>query len=307
MDSMPMRAYVLLVLAALLVWASPPARADTQACTVLDTLPATITVPGRYCLEQNFVQAFEFGDAITINADDVVLDCNDHQIRATSSASNATGISTSNARRNVEVRNCQLDNFYVGMVFTGGVAEPGAVGNRIIGNTILRTRQVAMYVIGSANLVEGNRIALSSGNVNGVVYGIYMYSPAAQGVGNVIRGNHISDIKPTPPGDGNTVEAITFFNVRNTEVSGNVISGMYANTNWGTYGIKGSQTSHNTITGNVVLSPPPLAAPLDGGFYVGILMSGTAEEQATNVCTDNVVGHFNTNVNCGTEVGNTEF
>ena len=298
-------AALFLVLLALAAWPRA-ARADTQMCTVIDTLPATLAVPGHYCLDQDFAQSFSSAAAIEISADDVVLDCNDHVIRATNNANTVTGIYGTSQRSNVEVRNCTLDNAYVGIFFTGS-SEPGAVGNRIVGNAVLRARTVGIYVIGSNNLVEGNRVAQLSANVNGVGYGIFLYSPLAQGVGNVIRGNHIGDVRPTPPGDGNPIYGIKFFNVRSTEVSGNTVAGVYATTNWGAWGIHASQTSHNMIVGNTVLSPPPAAAPYDGSQYGGIRVDGTVEEQATTVCRDNVVGHFNAGIAGCVQFDNTEF
>lgn len=305
MDFKPLRAYVLLVLAVLVAWAAP-ARADTQGCTVLNVLPTTIAAAGTYCLDQDHAQAFAGAAVIQVNVDDVVLDCNGHAVRNTNNANTVTGVYGNSQRTNVEVRNCTLDNFYVGIFFTAS-SEPGAVGNRIVGNSVLRARSVGIYVIGSANRIEGNRVAQSSGNYNGVAYGIYLYSPSAQGVGNAIRDNMIQDWRPTPPAEGNSTQGITFFNVRDTEVTGNTITGLHANTNSGVWGIYASQTSNNLIAGNTILSPPPAAAPLDGGQYGGIRVIGTAEEQATTVCRDNVVGHFNTNILGCVEFDNTGF
>ena len=44
------------------------------ACTVIATLPYTITAQGRYCLSTNLSTAITSGAAITINSDFVVLD-----------------------------------------------------------------------------------------------------------------------------------------------------------------------------------------------------------------------------------------
>jgi parallel beta-helix repeat protein len=295
----------LVLLPAMAAWPRP-AHADTQACTVIDTLPTTITESGHYCLEQDFAVDYAGASIIQINVDDVVLDCNDHVIRATNNANTLTAIYGNTQRRNVEVRNCIVDNFYVGIFFTAST-EPGAVGNRVLGNTVRRTSVTSIYVIGSNNLIEGNRIVQTTASYSGGAKGIFLYSPGAQGVGNVIRDNVIQDWRPTPPADGNSIEGITFFNVRDTEVTGNTISGLHANTGWGVWGIYASQTSNNLIAGNTILSPPPAAAPLDGGQYGGIRVFGTVEEQATTVCRDNVVGHFNTDILGCVMDGNTEF
>jgi hypothetical protein len=86
-----------------------------------------------------------------------------------------------------------------------------------------------------------------------------------------------------------------------------VISGLYANTNWYVSAIAGSDVTGTLVARNTILSPPPLPAPLDGSQSGGIVLSGTLEQQATNVCRDNVVGHFGSNVVGCVKDGNTEF
>jgi parallel beta-helix repeat protein len=296
---------ILLLCLVLLALAAPSARADTTACIGLPTLPTTISAAGRYCLHKDFSQDFTFS-AIIISVDDVVLDCNGHTVTNTLATNSASGVDAGNGRRNVTVRNCILDGFQVGVTLTGST-DPGATGNRIEDNTIRGSRQMGMYVIGSNNRVERNRIVGLRGDVNGVGYGIFMYSPVSYGVGNSIRDNVFADWKPAPPGAGNVINAIYFFRVQETEITGNVISGLYANTNWYVSAIAGSDVTGTLVARNTILSPPPLPAPLDGSQSGGIVLSGTLEQQATNVCRDNVVGHFGSNVVGCVKDGNTEF
>jgi parallel beta-helix repeat protein len=287
---------------------SPAARADVQECSVVTALPVTIGAPGTYCLRQDFAQFTNTSTMIQINVDNVVLDCQGRTIRTTNDANTGTGIYAPGGRSNVTVRNCVVENFDVGIFLTGS-SEPGAFGNKIQDNTLLRTRTTAIYVIGSANRIERNKILQSTGNHNGVVKGIFLYSPNNEGVGNVIRDNVLSDWQPAPPvGQSSAVEGITFFNVTATEVTGNTISGLYANTGQYVTPIRASQTSNATIAGNTVLSPPPLPAPLDGGFNTGIYFSLLSpEQQATVICRDNTVGHFGTDISGCTKSDNTEF
>jgi hypothetical protein len=86
-----------------------------------------------------------------------------------------------------------------------------------------------------------------------------------------------------------------------------VISGIYANTNWYVAAITGSESTGILIAGNTILSPPPLPAPLDGSQSSGIILGGTVETQATNVCRDNVVGHFSADILGCVKDGNSEF
>lgn len=286
----------LLMALGVLAW-STPTRAETSVCTEITSLPATINSAGHYCLQKNFAQSFSGSDVLRINADDVLLDCNDHLILNTNASNTADAIYGPGERKHVTIRNCTIDGFYVG-IFLQASSDPGADGNRIQGNAVLHSRSVGIYIIGSNNLVEGNRVSQSTGNYNGVTYGIFMYSSGTLGVGNVIRDNVVSDFKPTPPvGAGSSTEGISFSNLRNTLVTGNVVSGLYATTSQGVFALVGYDASGTTVSDNVIVTPPaPAAAPLDGGHYYGIYMPGTAEEMASNVCRDNVVGHYNGNV-----------
>lgn len=293
----PLPATFALALAVLLPAAAPaPARAEATACQVLDTLPVAISEPGRYCLASDFVQDFGYEAPIRILADDVVLDCNGHRLKHSSAANTVTGIEAPNEREHVTVRDCVLDGWYVG-IFLSASTDPGANGNRIEGNTVLRSRVAGIYAIGSNNLIERNRIAQNTADYGGVAYGIYVYSMGYDGVGNTIRDNIVSDFKPDPPGDQLTITAIGVSNLRNTEVSGNIISGLYSIGPDGVFGIVGYNANGTSVSDNIILTPPvPGPAPYDGGHWYGIYLPGTAEEMASNVCRGNVVGHFNGNI-----------
>ena len=49
-----------------------PAGAETTICTVISSLPYTISAQGSYCLDRNLSTAMTTGAAITINIDFVV-------------------------------------------------------------------------------------------------------------------------------------------------------------------------------------------------------------------------------------------
>jgi hypothetical protein len=291
----------LLLLAPLILLPAPPARA---ACLGVPTLPTDITAPGHYCLNKDFAQDFPYASALDIEVDDVVLDCQGHVIAATNATNTAAAIYAPGGRRNVTIRNCVVDGFYVGIFLSSGGA-PGATANRIEDNEVRRARQVGIYVIGSHNRVERNRVVGHTANYNGVAYGVFMYSSGGLGVGNAIRDNVFADWKPDPPGSPNEVIAIYGSQLQNTEITGNVISGIYGSTGLGTYGIRLNESSGTVVARNTILTPPPLPAPLDGPHF-GIYLPGTAEAQATNACRDNIVGTTTAITGC-VESGNTEF
>jgi hypothetical protein len=287
-----------LALAALL--AAPAARAETLGCVVIPALPNALVSSTHYCLDQDYEQAFT-QTAIQVNADGIVLDCNGHTIRNTNQANSPAGISAY-ARKNVVIRNCVLDGFQIG-IYVGSSADLDSTGNLIEGNTILAARQVGLYAIGSHNRVERNRITNVTGDYNGVLYGIYSYSPETLGTSVTIKDNVVSDFRSTYPITNQTPTAIFIGNLRNVEITGNTITGLYASTGNRVHGIE-AYVEQSVVRDNVVVAPPPHAAPLDGQQEWAIgLFDGTAG----SVCRDNVVGGFTSGVFGCTKSVNTEF
>jgi hypothetical protein len=70
----------LLVLSISTLVTSQVVHAETVMCLPITTLPVTITVPGSYCLTGNLETAITTGNAITIAADNVVLDFNGFEL-----------------------------------------------------------------------------------------------------------------------------------------------------------------------------------------------------------------------------------
>ena len=106
--------------ACLLLLGLQPARAEVQDCTNITAIPATISTQGVYCLKQHESAALASGAAITINVNNVTLDCNEFKIGnlAAGSGTNATGVQAS-GRINVTVRNCGIRGFRTGVRLRG--------------------------------------------------------------------------------------------------------------------------------------------------------------------------------------------
>ena len=292
---------------ALLALLPRPARAEIGACTVIDTMPYSIFTPGRYCLDHDIIGTSVESFRLRIYADHVIFDCADLRIVDSNDANTNAAILVTGDHKNVTIRNCVIDNFQTGILVQES-ADNGSSGHVIENNTILRSRQVGISVSGSNMRIEGNRVLGNTGNLNGIAYGIRVYSSYANGVGNTIRDNVVADFKPTPPpGTGTQVIGISFFYVHDTEVTGNVVSGLYSTTNQYTYAIDSSGATGSVLTDNRVLAPPAVPAPLDGNAFYGIHLAGTVEEQATNLCRGNTVGHWATDIVGCTQMDNTTF
>jgi parallel beta-helix repeat protein len=294
----------LALLAGCAMLASPTARAETTACTVIASLPAMLDAPGHYCLEADFSQDI-VDAAIWILADNVVLDCNGHRIRNTYALNPAIGVTTGSNQ--VVIRNCVLDGFRTGInAYTDSVGRGD--DNSIVGNHVLNSRQLGILLSGSRNVVAENRITRVSGNYGGPVYGILLDNYGNGAIGNVLRNNVIADFKPSPQaGQGGVTYAISIYGARNTVIEDNTISGLYASSDGWVWAIQ-ANNSQQIVTGNTVLAPAPLPAPLDGAQAAGIYLSGLRpEDDLGSACTDNVVGGFVTSISGCVVSGNTGF
>jgi hypothetical protein len=150
--------------AALLVMAVLPARAaeSYDSCKgFIDTLPATITTQGVWCLRKDLSTAMTSGAAITINTNNVTIDCNDFKLGGLAAGPGTTthGIHAV-SRLNITVRNCAVRGFLngVALVFGGG-------GHRVVDSRFELNRFRGIWLEGSSNQVLRN-LVLDTGGVD---------------------------------------------------------------------------------------------------------------------------------------------
>jgi parallel beta-helix repeat protein len=299
----------LLAVLAVLACPAPATRAaaagqadHTSVCIAIATLPTTISVPGHYCLDKDFRQYFA-RNAVEVLVDDVLIDCNGHAIGPVDNSAYypATGIVSYNHAR-VTVRNCTLENFHVGIAFHE--TEYGkSLGNRATGNLVRRSRLAGILVSGSGNVVDGNRITENLGNLNSagpVTYGIWLMGGSGyRATGNVVRGNHVAGIVPFAYVD---VVGIQLSDVTGTALSGNHVAALFpprGHTASGIVadaGVRGTSASGNTVLAATSTTPPPAPLPYDGTSPYGIRFLAFPTQDAHNVCHDNIVGHFASNI-----------
>lgn len=305
-----------LVAPALLAFAAlapAPAAAETLTCTNITSLPTTISVPGHYCLNQNFSAAYA-SPAIVVSANNVVLDCNDHYINNTSGS--VTGVHATN-RSQVTVRNCVIINFGRGIAFFETIAN-NSKNNLVTGNRVLRSRLTGIQMAGSANVVEFNRVSDNFGGSALATYGILVSAEtSAPGVANVVRNNTITAFAPSRYVDE---VGIYLIDVDNTAVLNNTISGLFPPLDKTAQGIVAAPgVLNNAAVGNTVLAitgnPPGGGGGITygGGSTNGISFEADPDTQNRNACRFNVVGHWQVNVVAETTLvgcvkdGNTEF
>jgi hypothetical protein len=292
-----------------------PARADTEACTPF--FAGTIDSPGHYCLREDHLYDGSAASPYTIVSDDVVFDCNRHVLRKQPGMLPTTAVLVKGGRQNVTVRNCVIDGYATGIELIASTA-PGARANVIADNEIINGTSVGIAVTGSNNRIERNRIAHLRPSVVG--YGISLISTNATDVGNIIRDNQVIDLRTASNGGGyiagKPYPAGINFRTRGTEVTGNLVVGVYSATGYPNAGISGrigggganpTNIAGSLVADNQVLAGPALGAPFDGPHLYGIVLDNATSPATDLVCRDNIVGSFATEISGCVQDGNTIF
>lgn len=129
-----------------LAFVPTPARAaqSYDNCTgFVDSVPATISTQGTWCLRKDLSTGLTSGNAITISANNVTLDCNDFKLGglAAGTASLAFGVSSpvdqagqAIEKFNATVRRCNIRGFLAGvrLVGHGHVVEDNRLDNNLL-------------------------------------------------------------------------------------------------------------------------------------------------------------------------------
>jgi hypothetical protein len=162
-------AVVLLLAAAV---APTPGHAETSVCTVIPSLPFTITTPGTYCMNRSMGAHLTGApyDAIRIQeTHDVVLDCNGHpligsQVAATENWEtywDYVGIHVGSSAR-VTIRNCFIIGFYRAIaVERGGDGLPRSVDVTVEDNRIKWSNLGLLFISEGEGVVRRNHILQS--------------------------------------------------------------------------------------------------------------------------------------------------
>ncbi len=195
------------VLAALLLAAvaTPPARAQeigngspsssssgtVQDCTEIVSVPVTITVPGHYCLKRDLGTGMSSGQAIRIEANYVTIDLNGFKLGglAAGPSTQATGI-YAYGYGNITIRNGTVRGFRtnIAIVSTGdGSSTTGHIVENIRSEN---ARSVGMDVGGWRVLVRDNFIVNTLNPAENTVIGLRI----ADSRGSVVSGNVVTGV-----------------------------------------------------------------------------------------------------------------
>jgi len=262
--------------AASLLVAAAPIYAETVNCTAITAVPYTITTPGVYCVTQKITSNLASGAAITINANNVVLDLNGFAIGniAAGPATGAAGIYAVD-RQNIRLRNGIVRGFNFGVALLDGTSvgltTANSSGHIVEGITADHCYAVGIAVQGPYSTVKFSSVYATTGSANSSTAG-----GAASGIsvdnapGGIVRNNQVFD---TDCSNGCTVgtgiaAGIEIGSSPSSQVSGNTVTNSTLPTVANSVAIAVDMTTTNIfVQGNVL-------ANWNTGITFGSLSSG---------------------------------
>ena len=185
------------------------AAGSFDTCTgFIAAVPVVISTQGTWCFRKDLATGIGTGAAITIEANNITIDCNGFKLGGLAAGPNsiATGI-RSDDRLNATVRGCGIRGFATGIHLAGG-------GGHLIEDNRLDNNLIqGIFVSGDGNLVQRNRVFDTGGqptsqtgtginaradlidNVVDVAFGVgtdpYAFGIFAQAPGTEVRGNRV--------------------------------------------------------------------------------------------------------------------
>jgi len=284
------------------------ARSETINCTAITNalVPYTITAPGVYCVTEKISTNLASGAAITINANNVVLDLNDFAI-----GNLAAGVSTlaigvlALDRQNIVLQNGILRGFWVGVgLFNGttfGQATATSSGHLVQNVTSDHSYVVGIIAEGPDCTVSNSRILSTQGSavVNPLAptqvnkaFGIIV----EQGGNAHVSNNAVFDTDCANGCTASTALAVAIYagNAPDAVVESNAVMNTTPPTAATAAGIVVDRTSPNVLVDGNAISK----------WTNGVIYTGTG---ATGKYRNNVTQHTTTPYSGGTPVGMTNF
>ena len=210
-------------LAALLAVFSGPASGASSydSCAgYLDSVPATLTTQGTWCLSRDLASSLATGAAITAANNNITIDCNGFKLNGLTAGTStqATGI-LSNNRLNITVRGCSIRGFQYG-VYLGGYKGGGHL---VEDNRLDSNRLAAIFVAGDGSTIRRNLVLDTGGGTDpyaaGEAYGMMTFYDVD------VLDNTISGVAPVLGEFGGRATGI-YTVLMNGTIAGNRIRGL---------------------------------------------------------------------------------
>ena len=250
-------------------------------CTgFITSVPTVIATQGTWCLKQDLATSIGSGNAITVNTNNVTIDCNDFKLGGLGAGLGtlANGIYSLD-RVNTTIRHCNIRGFKDGIFLDGTTGG----GNLIEDNRLDNNTYNSIRVFGDGSTIRRNQVFATGGTTG---------NPSAWGIVTVysvdIRDNTVSGVTATSGGNGSAFGITTQVGPGGS-VENNRIRGVLADGTGVAYAINNFSTGRFVMRGNDVLGD---AAPGSYGI-VCVDVYGSAEnneisgfETALHNCSD---------------------
>ncbi|HEV8290112.1 MAG TPA: right-handed parallel beta-helix repeat-containing protein [Candidatus Norongarragalinales archaeon] len=230
---------IILVAGLLFLTSNANAYTNVTDCTTLNSTSET------YLLNTSIVSS---GTCLTINANNIVIDCAGWNITYGYGAANKFGVGNTGFN-NITVKNCLFTKNSTSFAFTNSINFSNANDSYIYNNTIRTNGSTDSYGIilsgGSCrNRIENNTIiATGTGDNN---FGIFLFSRNSNNtiIGNNITTNGVNLNDGVKIEDNSNNNTVTQNNITISRATGNFNTGIELKTS----------TSNNTITGNQIIT-----------------------------------------------------
>lgn len=267
-----MKKFIRLTMAACMAAIAMPAMAQSD-CTPITTLPVTITTGGNYCLAQNATVNAVTGTSISINSNDVTLDCRNFTIRNTATSSTGSSIAIGATTRNmVKIKNCRIvGGFHTGIkLYQNNAVANQSFYNAIEDNYVAGPTMYGIVAYGSAIEVRHNRVFDIGGQANSLAAGIRVGGSNVSGQfrHQVIEGNRVVGVWSAASNAYGILSDNSLASVFRENLTTGVVASL---ANFRSYGVRISAGTANTITDNYVMgggkgNEVGIETPVSGGW-----------------------------------------
>jgi hypothetical protein len=242
--------------------------AITPPCTAITYLPFVILDEGVYCFTDHLETSITSGHAITIEADNVVIDLNGWKLDglAAGTATTADGI-YAYQRKNITIKNGTVDGFLTAIYLRDDPPLTASQGHVIEDIRADKNTMRGISVFGRDYVIRRNQVIDTGGTSHiGYIVGIYVVGPS----GHVLN----NDISKTTGGTVNQTKALFLNDAHGTLVAGNRIDDVSGDTGVNE-GIHIQLSNDVLVRGNSITNVPSGISYLSStGKYMDNLTSG---------------------------------
>lgn len=268
-----------------------PAAAEVNECINITSIPTVITTQGVYCLKQHVSAGLASGAAVTVNTNNVTINCNEFKLGnlGAGPSTSAVGIKA-DSRLNVTVRNCGIRGYRTGVELVNG--DYRVENNRLDNNT-----QTGIFVSGDGSAIRGNQILDTGDSPLAGLTGFHGIN--ASGDVDIID-NNVSGVVAN--GSNGTAYGIRTEGMDAGLIKGNRVRNLVSAGIGSRRGIWNQNGNRNTVEGNTIVMGGGLLAA-DAGIRCGdgLILSGASRNNT--VLGTGVLGLALGLINCTSVAG----